>query len=27
VEVILDQRHPQLACDLVLSDVELVVRY
>jgi hypothetical protein len=27
VEIILDQRHPQVACDLVLTDVELVVRY
>ncbi len=27
VEVILRQRHPQLACDLVLTDVELVVAY
>ncbi len=27
VEVILRQRHPQLTCDLVLTDVELVVAY
>ncbi len=27
VKIILHQRHPQLACDLVLTDVELVVRY
>ena len=27
VEVILRQRHPQLASDLVLTDVELVVAY
>ena len=27
VEVALVTRHPQLACDLVLTDVELVVRY
>ncbi|MBM3276539.1 MAG: hypothetical protein FJY95_00440 [Candidatus Handelsmanbacteria bacterium] len=27
IEVILAQRHPQVACDLMLTDVELVVRY
>ena len=27
VEVALVKRHPRLACDLVLTDVELVVRY
>ena len=27
VEVVLRRRHPQLACDLVLTDVELVVAY
>ncbi len=27
VKAILRNRHPQLACDLILTDVELVVRY
>ena len=27
MEAILEKRHPQLACDLVLTDVELVIRY
>lgn len=27
VEIVLDRRHPQLACDLVLTDVELLIRY
>ena len=27
IEVILLNRHPQLACDLVLTDIELVVNY
>ena len=27
VKVILNQRHPQLACDMVLTDVELVLMY
>jgi hypothetical protein len=27
VEAILKKRHPQLACDLVLTDMELVIRY
>ena len=27
VQVVLEKRHPQLACDLVLTDVELVIKY
>ena len=27
LEVILLQRHPQLACDLILTDVEVLIRY
>jgi hypothetical protein len=26
-EVVLDRRHPQVACDIVLTDLELVIRY
>ena len=27
LEVVLLQRHPQLACDLLLTDVEVLIRY
>jgi hypothetical protein len=27
VKVVLIERHPQLACDLILTDVELVIRH
>ena len=27
VEVVLDRRHPQVACDLVLTDVEIAVAH